>query len=387
MKKVLVMGCGLVGKTIALDLAQEFEVTIADVSKKALASLDHPGIKKREGSVLDAAFTAEVIRDADIVCAVLPSQFEGPFQTRVIEMGKNFVSPSGFLYSEGLDELAKKNGVTAIFDMGVAPGMSNYLVARGACGLDRLEEGVIYVCGIPKEMDPPFNYRTVFCLEDTLGEYTMPARYVKDGKLATAPALSGIEEVYIPGVGKLEAFFTDGLRSAAYNVKGEYVAEKTMRWPGYVDAVNILIASGLLDTQPVEVSGTKIVPKDFAAALLRPRWELRPDKGERDYTIMRVIAKGPKGDDRVTYQWDMTDELDEKTMLHSMARTTGYPCSATVRAILNGVITKKGFIAPELLAEDDALYDFLMSEQKKRNIFYKETVTIEKGMGMNKSHP
>lgn len=382
MKKVLVMGCGLVGKTIALDLAKDFEVTIIDFSQQALDTLrDHPEIKKRKGSVLDADFIKETATDTDIVCAVLPSQLEGPVQKQVIGMGKNFVSPSGFLHSDGLDELAKAKGVTAVFDMGVAPGMSNYLVARGASKLDELEEGVIYVCGIPKELDPPFNYRTVFCLEDTLGEYILPARYVENGKLAEAPALSGMEEVDIPGVGKLEAFFTDGLRSAAYNVKGKYVAEKTMRWPGYVDKINVLKASGLLDLEPVDFNGQKIVPKDFAAALLRPRWELRPDKGERDYTIMRVIAKGPKGPDRVTYTWNMVDEMDEKTMLHSMARTTGYPCAATVRAVLNGMITQKGFIAPEMLAEDDALYSFLMDEQKKRGIEYRETITTEKEMG------
>lgn len=379
MRKVLVMGCGLIGKTIALDLAQDCEVTIIDYSQEALDTLrDHPEIKKKQGSVTDLNFVTEVVNDADIVCGVLPSQLEGPAQKRVLELGKNFVSPSGFLNADGMDELAKEKGVTAVFDMGVAPGMSNYLVARGGHMLDELDEGIIYVCGIPKKLDPPFNYRTVFCLEDTLGEYILPARYVQDGKLAFAPALSGLEEVDIPGVGKLEAFFTDGLRSAAYNVKGKFVAEKTMRWPGYVDAINIVKATGLLNLEPIDFNGTKIVPKDFAAALLRPRWELRPDKGDRDYTIMRVIAKGPKGRDRVTYTWDMMDELDEKTMLHSMARTTGYPCAATIRAVLDGMITQKGFVAPEMLAGDDKLYDFLISEQKKRGIVFREKVTIEK---------
>ena len=378
MKKALVLGCGLIGKTMALDLAQDFDVTIMDYSQKALDTLnDRPDIKKRQGSALDLDFVTELVKDADIVCGVLPSHLERVSQECAIRHGKNYVSPSGFLHSDGLDELAKEKGVTAVFDMGVAPGMSNYLVARGAHMLDSLDEGVIYVCGIPQELDPPFNYRTVFCLEDTLGEYVLPARYVQDGKLAEAPALSGLEEVDIPGIGKLEAFFTDGLRSAAYNVKGKFVAEKTMRWPGYVEAINILKAAGLLDSEPVEIAGTKIAPRDFAAAMLRPRWELRPDKGDRDYTIMRVIAKGPKGKDIVTYTWDMIDKLDEKTMLHSMARTTGYPCVIAARAIANGMIAEKGFIAPEMLVKDDALYRYLIDEQKKRGIVYKETVTTE----------
>lgn len=378
MKKAVVLGCGLIGKTIALDLARDFDVTVMDCSRKALDALsDWPKIAKREGSALDLDFVTELVRDADIVCGVLPGHLEGAPQRRVIELGKNYVSPSGFLNSGGLDDLAKEKGVTAVFDMGVAPGMSNYLVARGGHMLDSLDEGIIYVCGIPQAPDPPFNYRTVFCLEDTLGEYVLPARYVKDGKLAEAPALSGVEEVDIPGVGKLEAFFTDGLRSAAYNVKGRFVAEKTMRWPGYVEAIGVLKAAGLLDSEPVEIAGAKIAPRDFAAALLRPRWELRPEKGDRDCTVMRVIARGPSGKDRVTRAWDMIDKFDEKTMLHSMARTTGYPCCVTARAVANGMIGAKGFLAPETLAGDDAFYRYLLDEQKKRGIVYRETITTE----------
>lgn len=380
MAKALVLGCGLIGRTIALDLAGDFEVTVADYSRKALDALsDRSDITKKEGSALDLGFVTELAREADIVCGVLPGHLEGAAQRRVIELGKNYVSPSGFLNSDGLDALAKERGVTAVFDMGVAPGMSNYLLARGAHMLGSLDEGIVYVCGIPQKLDPPFNYRTVFCLEDTLGEYVLPARYVVNGKVCEAPALSGLEEVDIPGVGKLEAFFTDGLRSAAYNIKGKLVAEKTMRWPGYADTINILKAAGLLDSEPIEISGVKIVPRDFAAALLRPRWELRPDKGDRDYTIMRVVTRGPKGSDYVTYTWDMIDRLDEATMLHSMARTTGCPCAITARAIMSGMIAEKGFIAPELLAKDDVLYRYLLDEQKKRGIAYKETITTELG--------
>jgi saccharopine dehydrogenase-like NADP-dependent oxidoreductase len=375
MKRALVLGCGLIGKTIAIDLSEDFAVTVLDFSRQALDSLnDRPNIKKIEGSAADLNFLAGLIKDADIVCGVLPGSLDGPAKRLVIDLGVNYVSPSGFKNADGLDELAKKRGVTAVFDMGVSPGMSNYLVGRGAHLLDSLDEGIIYVCGIPQRLDPPFNYRTVFCLEDTLNEYIRPARYVDDWQVKVAPALSGLEEVDIPGIGKLEAFFTDGLRSAADNIKGRVVAEKTMRWPGYVDAINILKAAGLLDTDPIDIGGVKIVPRDFAAALLRPRWELRPEAGDRDYTVMRVITKGRKGTEQVTYTWNMVDGFDESTMIHSMARTTAYPCVATVRAIANGMIREHGFIAPELLVSDDKFYDFLIGEQKKHGIVYRESL-------------
>jgi len=74
----------------------------------------------------------------------------------------------------------------------------------------------------------------------------------------------------------------------------------------------------------------------------------------------------------------MVDKFDENTMIHSMARTTAYPCVATARAIAGGIIRERGFIAPELLASDDKFYGFLMGEQKKHGIIYRETAAVEK---------
>lgn len=377
MKKALVLGCGLVGKTIAIDLMEEFAVTVMDPSEDALASLKEGKITKLRGSATDSAMLADAAKDADIICGVLPSQLEGDVQKQILEMGKNYVSPSGFMHYEGMDAIAKKSGSVAVYDMGIAPGMSNYLVARGGAMLDELEFGCIYVGGIPQKLDPPFNYRTVFCLEDTMNEYIQPSRYVENDKVVEAPALSGLEELDLPGVGKLEAFFTDGLRSAADNVKGKFVAEKTMRWPGYVDAINILKAAGCFDKEPVIVNGQKVVPFDVTTESLRPLWKLRPEKGDRDLTVMRVVAKGPKDGKRVTYTWDLVDKFDEKQMLHSMARTTGYPCAATVRAIAKGLITEPGFHAPEMLVRNEKFHDYLMPELAKRGMDFKGSVLIE----------
>lgn len=378
MKKAIILGCGLIGKTVALDLAKDFEVTVIDPNAEALESLkEHGEIKKVRGSANEKGLLAEVANEADIVCGMLPGYLEGAPQQQILEMGVNYISPAGFLHSKGMDEIAKRSGSIAVYDMGVAPGMSNYLVARGSSMLDELDFGCIYVGGIPKKLDPPFNYRTVFCLEDTMCEYVMPARYVVNNRVVEVPALSGLEDIEIPGVGKLEAFFTDGLRSAADNVKGNFVAEKTMRWPGYVNTINILKAAGCFDEKPVLVDGVEISPFRMTTELLRPLWKLRPERGDRDLTVMRVTAKGPKNGKYVTYTWDLVDNFDEKQMLHSMARTTGYPCAVTARAITNGIIKEPGFHAPEMLATNEDFYNFLMPELMKRDIVFKASQLIE----------
>lgn len=378
MKKALVLGCGLIGKTVALDLASDFEVTVMDPFAEALASLnDEHNIKKVQKSASDAASLSELAKDADIVCGLLPSHLEAAAQEQMLKEGKKYVSPSGFLHCEGLDDIAKKNNAIGVYDMGIAPGMSNFLLAKGASMLDELDFGCIYVGGIPDKLDPPFNYRTVFCLEDTMAEYCMPARYVKENKVVEAAALSGLEEIEVDGIGKLEAFFTDGLRSAADNVKGKFVAEKTLRWPGYVDKINILKAAGCFSKTPVTVDGQDVIPFKVTTETLRPLWKLRPENGDRDLTIMKIVTKGPKDGKFVTYTWQLIDEFDDKMMLHSMARTTGYSCAVTARAMANGIISEPGFHAPEMLAGNQEFYDYLMPELSKRNIVFKMSTLIE----------
>ncbi|MCQ4814201.1 saccharopine dehydrogenase family protein [Cloacibacillus evryensis] len=377
MKKVLVLGCGLIGRTVALDLSADFEVTVMDPAVASLARLeDRKNITKVQKSACDLDILEEYAAKADIVCGLLPGHLEGEVQKKVISMGKNYVSPVGYLHMEGLDELAKKTGSVCVFDMGIAPGMSNYLVARAAALLDELDVGCIYVGGVPEKLDPPFNYRTVFCLEDTMEMYCMPARYMENNKTVSAPALSGLEEIDIPGVGKFEAFLTDGLRSASENIKGKFVAEKTMRWPGFVDALNILKAAGCFNKEAVIVDGKEVIPFKTTTELLRPLWKLRPEMGERDMTVMHIVAKGPKADKYITYTWDLIDKYDEKNMFHSMARTTGYPCALTVRAVANGIISKPGFNAPEALADNEDFFKYLMPELAKRGIVFKKTTII-----------
>ena len=348
MKKALVLGCGFIGKLVALDLAEGFEVAVMDPSESSLAALaDRKDIKKIQKPANDLDALTEAAKDTDIVCALLPQSVEGAVHRRIIEMGKKFVSPSGFRTDERFDELAKKTGSVAAYDMGVAPGMSNYLVTRGASTLDELDAGCIYVGGIPEKLDPPFNYRTVFCLEDTLNEYLRPAKFIKDGVLTTVPALSGVEIIDFQGVGKLEAFYTDTLRTALTKVKGKTVAEKTMRWPGYADAINIMRAAGCFEKEPIIVNGKEVIPFNVTAELFRPRWTLRPEKGDRDLTVMRVVAKGPKGNKYITHTWDLVDRFDEKLMIHSMARTTGDTTAITGRAVAEGIISEPGFHSPE----------------------------------------
>jgi len=374
--KVLVLGAGLVGGPIALDLAKkgEFEVTSADRSHEALAKLkDMPGLTTVEADLDNEELIKGLVMDHDLVVSAVPG-FMG-FRTleRIIECGKNVVDIAFFPEDMFLlDAKAKKMGVTAICDMGVAPGMSNVLVGHGASMLDTLEKGITYVGGLPVVRTWPFEYKAVFSPLDVIEEYTRPARYIDGGRLVTREALSDPELLNFPNIGTLEAFNSDGLRTLATTVKGDYLIEKTLRYKGHIDKMALLREIGFFDKEPISINGTLISPLEFTSKIMFPQWKLQ--EGEEDMTIMRVITEGLKGGVRKRFTWDLFDRFDKESGIHSMARTTGYTATMTVRLVASGLYGRKGVSAPEFLGADAAIVGFLLGGLKERGVVYQASM-------------
>lgn len=382
-KKAVQLGCGLVGNVIAADMMEDFDVTVVDLNTAALEALKKkfPAVKTVTASATDAGALAPILEGADVVTAGVPGRFGHAMMRAVIDLGYN-LSDISFMPEdfEELSEDARSKGVTVVPDMGVAPGMSNFLMGRGAALLDEVERAYIYVGGIPKDPQPPFNYQVTWSARDVIEEFTRPARYVENHELVTVEATSGLFLKDFPGLGTLEVFYTDGLRSLAKNIKARDMGEMTMRWPGHVEQMRLLRSMGMFDETPRMLGGKEVVPLDVTADLLFPMWKMDPEKGDRDLTVMRVEVEGFKGKDHVTHTWDLLDEFDTKSWNTSMSRCTGCSCAIFARAIAAGLIKEKGVLPAEKLAGDDALYSFVMTEQRKRGIVYTESVKIVKNV-------
>jgi len=374
--KVLVLGAGLVGGPMALDLARngEFEVTSADRSAEALARLaGKPGITTIEADLDDADLLKSLVNQHDLVVSAVPG-FMG-FRTleRVIECGKNVVDIAFFPEDMFLlDAKAREMNVTAICDIGVAPGMSNVLIGYGASMLDTLEKGITYVGGLPVVRTWPYEYKAVFSPIDVIEEYTRPARYIDGGRMVVREALSDPELLNFPGIGTLEAFNSDGLRTLATTVKGDFLIEKTLRYKGHIEKMAVLRDTGFFDKEPILINGAMISPLEFTSKLLFPKWKL--GVGEEDITIMQVITEGLKDGARRRYTWDLHDRYDTVTGVHSMARTTGYTATVVARLLAKGLYSHKGISAPEYLGKDENIVKFLFKGLEERGVVYKETL-------------
>lgn len=365
MKKVVVLGAGLVGSTIAADLSKNFEVTSVDINEDALRKVEPYGVKTITADLSSEAVIKKVISGFDYVVSAVPGFMGFNTLKYIIECGKNVVDIAFFPEDcFELDELAKKMNVTAIVDCGVAPGMSNVI-----CGYHnkrmKAESFKCLVGGLPFEREWPYEYKAVFSPIDVIEEYVRPARFIQNGKMIVKPALSDPEHEFFEGIGTLDSWNSDGLRSLAKTMNIPNMIEKTLRYPGTIEFLKVLRETGFFSSEEIEIKGVKIRPIDVTAKLLFPKWKMK--EGQEDFTALRVEITG----EGKIHRYDMFDKYDRLTKTNSMARTTGYTCAGALNLLAAGLFTRKGINPPEYVGEDEGCFNYMMNYLKERDVIYK----------------
>lgn len=380
MTNIIVLGAGMVGSAMAVDLSKKYGVTLADWSIQRLEHLKnkHQAITILQLDVCDKTKLQSALENFDLVVCAVPG-FLG-FETikTVIEAGKNVVDISFFPENAlELDALAKAKGVTAIVDCGVAPGMHNIILGYHNEKL-KLTDFETLVGGLPKAKKWPFNYKAPFSPIDVIEEYTRPARYVENGNTIIREALTDCDLVEFDKVGTLESFNSDGLRSILFTMPHiKNMKEKTLRYPGHVEYVKVLKDSGFFSEKKIMVNGTEVSPLDFTSKILFDEWKL--GETEEELTVMRItlIGENEKGEtEKIVY--NLYDEYCPETQTSSMARTTGYTATAVANLFLEGMLTEKGVFPPELIGKHETCFEYILKYLKERNINYEKTQSIQK---------
>lgn len=375
MAKIIVLGAGVVGKAIAIDLSERHQVTSADIDQESLNYLSENYPVEVVGvNLMEEDRIFELVRHFDLVVSAVPGFMGYDILRTVIEAGKNIVDIS-FMSEDfmELNTLAAQKGVTAISDCGVAPGMPNLIVGHHNEEME-IESFEYVVGGLPKIKIYPFYYKAPFSPVDVVEEYTRPARYVEKGKLMVKPAMSDPEMVFFDQIGTLEAFFTDGLRSLLSNMEHiPNMKEKTLRYPGHISLIQALKVAGFFDKEPISINNTTIRPIDFTSNVLIRDWKLNPN--EPEFTVMRIHISGKKDGKPVRLVYEMYDEYDQEQKLSSMARTTGFTATANAELILQDRFSGKGVFPLELVGMDEDCFQFVMDYLTDRNIHYKVHLT------------
>jgi saccharopine dehydrogenase-like NADP-dependent oxidoreductase len=372
MSKVVVLGCGIEGKHMAIDLCKTpgYDVISVDINPMALDDLarEHP-IQTRLVDLSTSEGVTEAVEDADVVIGAVPGFMGYSMLEGVIRAGKNIVDISYFAEDPfGLDDLAKEMGVTAVVDCGVAPGMSNIILGDHARKM-KVTRYECYVGGLPKSRDVLFEYKSAFPTLEVLEEYAGSGRSVESGKVVARSMLSETATMEFDRVGPLACLPTDGLRTLFRTMDIPDMAEKTLRYPGHADQMRMLRDAGFLDASPIDVNGVSVRPIDVTSSLISPHWRFEP--GEADLTIMRLVITGEEGGKPATYTYDLYDEYDPATRTLSMARTTGYTCTAVALLILDGGYSQKGISPPEFVGRADGCRERVEKYLEDRGVRYR----------------
>lgn len=372
-KKIIVLGAGLVGSAIALDLHATHDVTSVDISDAALSMLSSKGVRTKKEDLSNSNNIQQIVKDYDLVIGAVPG-FMG-YQTvkAVIEAGKNMVDISFFPEDAfELDALAKSKGVVVVTDCGVAPGMGNIILGYHDINM-QVSRYECLVGGLPVVREWPWEYKAVFSPIDVIEEYTRTARYVQNSQIVYREALSDAELIQFPELGTLESWNSDGLRSLIYTMPHiPDMIEKTLRYPGCIEYLRVLRAAGFFSQEEIEVKGQKIRPIDVTAKLLFPQWKLKP--GEEDFTIMRIVIEGTEGEAQKKYTYHLLDRFDRDNNIISMARTTGYTCNAVANLVLDNDYNKIGISPPEFVGREKGCYKKVINYLRARKVHYNITI-------------
>ena len=223
------------------------------------------------------------------------------------------------------------------------------------------------VGGLPIQRNFPFEYKAPFSPADVVEEYLRPARLVENGREVVMPALSEPEYVNFDAIGTLEAFNTDGLRSLIRTMSHiPDMREKTLRYPGHCALMLAMREAGFLSDEPITVQGKSIEPRQFTSAILFDQWKLQPN--EPELTVMRVTVEGEENGKQIRHVWDLLDYTDAATGTSSMARTTGYTCTAMAEAILDGTWRKAGVSPGEIVGGQEGVFEQIRGYLKQRGV-------------------
>ena len=372
--RLIVFGAGRVGTAMAKDLAADgkFEVTVADIDPGALAGLNGvSGVTPVRVDLRTVEMVRRLAQAHDLVVGAVPGPVGYGTVRTVIDAGRDMVDISFFEEDPypDLNDLARQRDVMVLIDCGVAPGFSNLILGAAQRDWDVVESFSCWAGGMPAVRRQPYEYRAVFSPIDVIAEYTRPARLVEQSEVVIRDALSEIELMDFEGVGTLEAFNTDSLRTLlrcdVANMKS-----KTLRYSGHAEKMRLLRDTGFFSTEPIEVPGGRIRPMDVTSQLLFPRWKLAA--GEKDLTVMRVVVEGRVEGRRQRRTYTLLDHYDEVNGTTSMARTTGYTCSSVVRAVAAGLFRTPGVSAPEVLGRADGCFRFVLDRLEERGVHISE---------------
>ena len=344
MPSIHCLGTGLVGSFVAKRLAINGHLVYAHDIAPNSQLIGHKNITIVEGDALEKIVDINKMPKFDLIVNMLPGDIGHEAMkilcsqnVKVVDLSFSEITPDNLIKDN------KNKNSTVLWDVGIAPGLSNMLISIAHRRLGKLKLGEIRVGGNPIDKIGGWNYMAPFSPKDVIAEYTRPARVVRDSNITVLKPLSERHDIQVSEKGQMEAFLTDGLRSILTSIPATELSEFTVRWPGHIQKYIDEFNDGTLDYNQ-----------------LLKDWKY--DKNVKEFTWMEIIAINHDGE---MMKWTISDEGANDG--HSMARCTGLVTVFCIEEWLNNPdMLTKGIHAPEEL--DDETIERIINNIKNEDI-------------------
>ena len=341
MYDIIALGCGLVGKFVVTKMSSlGYKIHVIDLVIPSEIK-ENSEISFEEGDVFQIV---NDLPEAKVIINLLPGGIGETIRPMLISMGIDIIDLA-FTETEPSvhHQHAVNNNCTLIWDVGIAPGLSNMLIKKECDTDSKMRDVSIKVGGYPVKPDNEWSYMAPFSPSDVIEEYTRPARIIENGEINTVEPLTDLHSITVSNFGVMEAFLTDGLRSLLDSRMAENMREYTVRWPGHIQKW-ITSKDSLTDEELIE------------------SWKF--DQSKDEFTWMEI---------KISYDdyqviWEIVDQgMDGAS---SMARTTGLVTIACTVDLFESSTNEIRWFEPGVLAPEnlgiksiDRVIQFMKSEK------------------------
>ena len=367
MRALIIGGFGGMGQGVARDMIKQERVEsviLADLYpdperlSAKLRDSDKTTLVKMD--VGDHAGMVKAFKEVNVVINTAGPFYKTavPVARAAVEAKVNYIDicddyeGTEILFNSDIDKLAKEAGIIVLTGMGSDPGTNNVLVKWYADRLDQVDDIYLYwVVSIAELAGAAWDHS----LHMTLGQVP---QYI-DGQLVQVEGGTDVvAEQFLEPLGTCHVRYVghpQPLTIPRY-IKGvKNVIIKGALIPLWVDElIKEQRDTGFLGTEPVEVKGVKVTPYDLALKM----WETIPqgrDNGPQS-SGLKVIVKGRKGGNQVTYTADMAGR---------MAPGTGLPASIAALMMDTGDVSGTGVVAPEGCIDPDKFLEAFIARGAK----------------------
>lgn len=389
MRIVVLGGAGIIGRQIARDLSRAAEkLVIADVDREGAAQLAEELGEvaiARQVDVTNANELEMLLAGADACVNSVNYYFNLTVMQACLATGVSYLDLGGLFHTTRkqleLDNEFRRRGVTAVLGIGSCPGVANVQAGWLGAMLDSIDAVRIYNGATPNTSDA---LAAPYAIQTILDEVRLPAVVYHRGQFEERPPLSDEEHYHFPEpIGTLKTHLSLHSEVATIPVsfaeKGIQECSFKISFFGYSEAalrkIQFLVELGLASTEPMEVAGMELRPRDLLLKLLEQLPQPERETPPQGYKAVVTEITGRIADSAVTLTAETVGGPRPGNAVSAGRRLVAGPAAIVGKWLAEGRLSRPGVWAPEQVIEPEPFFAELAQRGFETQLVRREPIT------------